>query len=206
MSCIVSSLQRAFLRHPFPSGRIRRLSRSRLVQSRTFHTGNFDTPDGDKTRRALLKFFRGRGVRARLSTTFNFRYLFGQPSRVCPSFFLDKLCLRTRNNYQSPFLPLPVKNRRKEARRGKKGETIVGERKETKRLTFTLPSRTKFPLHLPSISSTDSYRFLGNLAILSLFTQRYRNNGRQRLFVSHYHPTLPRFRPFFPRCRASLIG
>lgn len=206
MSCIVSSLQRAFLRHPFPSGRIRRLSRSRLVRSRTFHTGNFDTPDGDKTRRALLKFFRGRGVRARLSTTFNFRYLFGQPSRVCPSFFLDKLCLRTRNNYQSPFLPLPVKNRRKEARRGKKGETIVGERKETKRLTFTLPSRTKFPLHLPSISSTDSYRFLGNLAILSLFTQRYRNNGRQRLFVSHYHPTLPRFRPFFPRCRASLIG
>lgn len=58
---------------------------------------------------------------------------------------LDELCPRTRNNYQSPFLPLPVKNRRKEARRGKKGETIVGERKETKRLTFTLPSRTKFP-------------------------------------------------------------
>ena len=64
---------------------------------------------------------------------------------------LDELCPRTRNNYQSPFLPLPVKNRRKEARRGKKGETIVGERKETKRLTFTLPSRTKFPLHLPPI-------------------------------------------------------
>lgn len=103
---------------------------------------------------------------------------------------LDELCPRTRNNYQSPFLPLPVKNRRKEARRGKKGETIVGERKETKRLTFTLPSRTKFPLHLPSISSTDSYRFLGNLAILSLFTQRYRNNGRQRFPLPSNSPFL----------------
>lgn len=58
-----------------------------------------------------------------------------------------------------------------EDRRGKKGETIVGKRKETKRLTFTLPSRTKFPAPpppLPSILFRDFYRFLGNLAILSL--------------------------------------
>lgn len=64
-----------------------------------------------------------------------------------------------------------MKNGRKEARRGKKAETIVGKRKETERLTFTLPSRTKFsapPLHLPSILSRDSCRFLGNLAIFSL--------------------------------------
>lgn len=98
-----------------------------------------------------------------------------------------------------------MKNGRKEARRGKKAETIVGKRKETKRLTFTLPSRTKFsappstflrfcpgiPADFLATSSSSRYPF----------TQRSR---RQRFFVSHYHPSSSLLIPhscscFFPR-------
>lgn len=212
-SCIASSLQRAFLRHPFPSDRIRRcrLSRSRLVERVVRfvrETSILPTAIKPASRRALLKFFRG--IRARLSTTFNFRYLFGQPHPSLSEFLrFDELCSRTstwRNNYQSslPF-PLPVKNERKEARRGKKAETIVGKRKETERLTFTLPSRTKF-----SAPPSTFLRFCPGIPADFLatspssrypFTQRSR---RQRFFVSHYHPSSSLLIPhscscFFPR-------
>lgn len=103
-SCLASSLQRAFLRHPFPSGRIRRcrLSRSSLVERA--RTGNFDTPDGDKTRRALWKFFSRQRKFLLDYRPFNFRYLFGQPPPPSLSEFLrlHELCPRRGRTISPP--------------------------------------------------------------------------------------------------------
>lgn len=178
-SCIASSLQRAFLRHPFPSGRIRRcrLSRSRLVERVVRfvrETSILPTAIKPASRRALLKFFRG--IRARLSTTFNFRYLFGQPHPSLSEFLrFDELCSRTSTIEEqlSVLSPLPSSREKWEKRGSSRQKSRNDCRKAKRNGTFNVylakPDKVfSAPLHFPSILSRDSCRFLGNLAIFSL--------------------------------------